>query len=1288
MQQLNLMKNNDNFYRSVIHSMKLGYSYHKLLFDKNGKAVDYIFLEVNDAFESIIGIKRENIIGEKASVALNQNLITHLDWIETFENVCKTGRSFSFKVFSEELNKWLDVNVIGNTKDSFTFLFSELNKDDSSVTGLLKDKLKETDSKYRKLFDSANDAIFIVSHGIFIDCNDKTLEVFGCKRDQIVGKSPDYFSPDKQPDGTNSNVSAKLRLDLAKAGKPQFFEWTHKRFDNTPFFAEVSLKSFNLDEKDYILAIVRDVSEKQDIYKKQQSSELFLKFFIKAIPGPVFMMNPDGEIVVANEAHAKRFGLDEQQIIGKNIYEILPEDVAKRRRKYTEKVLRSRKSLSFDDFKDDKYFRYIVHPILDNKGNVSLLAMMVTDITDLKIAEDKLADSNEIFASFMENVDALCFLKEENGKLIYINKCFKNYFGVKDDFLGKTHFDIFPEERAAFIDMMDKKVLAEGVSNYIEHFYDTKGQPGIFDVSVFKIERKGKTPLIGGIGHNITKLKINEERLKKLTIAVDQSANVIMITDVNGDIEYVNPKFTELTGYSIEEVIGENPRILKSGEQPKKFYKNMWKTIISGEEWMGEFHNKKKNGDFYWELSTIAPVKDEKGIITNFIAVKEDITERKKYEAELNKQLAFTRTLLNTIPNAIFYKNSDGIYIGCNSAYENLMNTKEDEINGKTVYEIYPKEYADLFQAKDNEMFERKSIQIYESKFVLNDGIIDVMIYKALYPEGDGKFGIIGAIVDITSVKEIQKNLKQAKEMAEKANTARGEFVAIVSHEIRSPLNGILGMTDLALGLSASKEQSTYLENVKYSAFSLLEIINNILDFSKIEAGKIEIEKIRFDLLDIVENSLQLFAPKCLENDVELLMHIDQEMPRYFIGDPRKIRQVLINLLSNAVKFTMQGEISVNIIIERQNEDQNKVKINFFVNDTGIGIPENKINYIFENFTQGDESTSRVYGGTGLGLSIAKSLVNQMGGDIYVNSQPGIGSSFVFDVELVISEEEKIRDVFSEPLGIKKALIVDDNRLNGIFLKELLELWKINSDVCNSAADGLKMIHDEYISGNPYEIMFVDYKMPSMDGVEMIKKIRFDMQMPDIPIVLMASYSPGQTASNIFAKLNIGFVLNKPLKINELFEGMKNTLLKKTDMDSNLKPGDEIPARPEKFNVLVVEDNPVNKLIVKEYLSRLGCDVVIASDGIEGVEKFQTVDIDLIFMDIHMPKMDGLTATRKIREIESGKSHIPIVALTADAMPGDREKCLEAGMDHYISKPFTIDDLKNAITIMLIEGKL
>lgn len=1283
------MKQKENFYKSVIQNMKLGYSYQRLIYDKNKKPVDYEFLEVNDHFEIITGLKKEDVLGRNATIALNQNLITHLDWVETFYNVCRTGKSFSFKIFTEELNKWLDVNVIGNTSDCFTFIFSELNFDDTSVTLMLKEKLKETDSKYRKLFESANDAIFIVNDGIFIDCNNKTLEMFGCTRDQIIGRSPDYFSPKKQPDGSLSIISAKKRIDLAKSGVPQFFEWTHKKYDKTNFYAEVSLNNFNLDNKGYILAVVRDISEKHLIYSKQKDSEMFLKFFIKAIPGPVFMMKPDGEIVVANEAHSKRFGLNEEQIIGKNIYKILPPDVAKRRRKQTEKVLRSKKPFAFDDFKDDSYYRYKVHPVLDDSGDVSLLAMMVTDITDRKTAEDKLAESNEIFTSFMDNVDALCFLKEENGRLLYVNESFKNYFGHDAVFIGKTHFDIFPEERAIFIDNIDKQALSVGSASYIEYFSDNKGIPGIFQVSIFKILRNGKPALLGGIGHNITSLKINEERLNKLTIAVDQSANVIVITDNNGDIEYVNPKFTELTGYSLDEVISENARIMKSGEHSQSFYDEMWKTITAGKVWRGEFHNKKKDGELYWELSTIAPVKNEDGIITNFIAVKEDITERKSYEAELNKQLAFTKTLLNTIPNAIFYKNSDGIYIGCNNAYEELMEIKEKDILGKTVYEIYPRKYAELFHLKDLELYEQKSIQIYESKFILNNGsTVAVMIYKALYPEGEGKFGIIGAIVDITGVKNIQEKLQQAKEMAEKANNARGEFMAIMSHEIRTPMNGIIGMTDLALESSVSKEQRVFLDNVKYSAYSLLEIINNVLDFSKIEAGKIELETIKFDLLDLVENSVQLFAPKCQNNNVELVMNIDKELPKYFFGDPKRIRQILVNLLSNAVKFTQQGEISVNVSIDRQKSDAKKTKLKIFVNDTGIGIPENKISYIFEDFTQADESTFRVYGGTGLGLSIARGLAAQMNGNISAISELGKGSSFVFEVDLAISGTEKIIDVFSEPIGIKKALIVDDNISNGQFIKDLLELKGVQTDFSANAIDGLEMINDAFIEGKPYEIIFVDYKMPEMDGVEMIKKIRFDMQMSELPVILMTYFSSGNSANSVFTKLNISYVLNKPIKINELFEGIKHLVIKKTIMDNNQNLENHIPARPERFSVLVVEDNPVNKLIVKEYLTRLGCDVIIASDGIEGVEKYQNSKIDLIFMDIHMPKMDGLTATRTIREIENGKSHIPIVALTADAMPGDRDKCLDAGMDHYISKPFTIDDLKDAITILLIEGKL
>ena len=765
-------------------------------------------------------------------------------------------------------------------------------------------------------------------------------------------------------------------------------------------------------------------------------------------------------------------------------------------------------------------------------------------------------------------------------------------------------------------------------------------------------------------------------QIRKLLTAVEQSANTIMITDLSGDIEYVNQRFYELTGFSCEEAIGKNPRILKSGFQDDAFYKKLWGTISSGNQWKGEIYNKKKNGDFFWESTSIAPIKNHEGDIINYIAIKEDITERKQTEKALTEAKEFAELLYKVIPSALFTVDCDQNITSWNTQAEVITGFSKQEMIGNSCFTFAQTPCIDRCGLLEPTVI--KPIHGRECTIRKKSGEI-ITISKNVDTLKDELGNIIGGIEsfeDITIRKQIETALQKAKEDAERANSAKSDFLATMSHEIRTPMNGVIGMTELALTTNLSLSQRDYLESIQTSAYLLLDTINDILDFSKIEAGKLEIEHIEFNIYDVLEKSVDILTVKAFEKNLELLCEIEPGLPEFFIGDPLRIRQILVNFISNAIKFTEKGEICVTARKQPgYSETDDKVRILFSVKDTGIGIEEIKLQHIFDQFTQADNSTTRKYGGTGLGLSISKMLTEIMHGSLIVDSEPGVGSSFSFELPLKIATEHIGEHEFTKP-DINRILVVDDNLTNLKIMKDMLSYWGIDSHMCTSGKEALEVIQNANESHKPFDLVIIDMHMPEMDGIAVAEKIRAQYTMNRKPVIFMYSSVERENVVQRSKNLGIEQFLTKPVKMKDFFELLHHRELHKhikpeitspsTDIMQNIEPGKTI---------LIAEDNSINMKLLSVMLLKTGVRVITAANGDEAIAQYKNNQVDLIFMDIHMPERDGFQATIDIRKMESPGTRIPIIALTAIAMPGDREKCIEAGMDDYLSKPFRKDDL-------------
>jgi PAS domain S-box-containing protein len=776
------------------------------------------------------------------------------------------------------------------------------------------------------------------------------------------------------------------------------------------------------------------------------------------------------------------------------------------------------------------------------------------------------------------------------------------------------------------------------------------------------------------------------------TAAQALTANAIVITDQNGRIEWVNPAFTQLTGYSLQEALGQSPRICKSGLHDSTFYKEFWRILLEGKPWSGEFTNKRKNGELYTESMTVSPVRAGNGDIKHFVAIKTDTTAQKRAEAELHSAKALAESMerdlrlrfeQTPLPMWI-YDLETYAFLEVNEAALRRYGYTRQEVLKMTMLDIRPpSDIPDVLRRIARvPRTESSEITVTSSRHRTKAGELFEVELFCRSINCRGRAAELVFVNDITERKHTEGYLQAAKMQAEAANRAKSEFLANMSHEIRTPMNAIIGMSGLLLDTNLDTVQREYVDLVKSSADALLSLINDILDFSKIEAGKLKLDDFSFNVAETVSSALKPMGVRAHDKGLELVLDIAPDLPMNLKGDPGALRQIIVNLVANAIKFTEKGEVIVTVMVESRSNDA--VVLHFTVADTGIGIPASEQQTIFEAFRQADGSTTRRYGGTGLGLSISSALVHMMGGRIWVSSEVGRGSEFHFTAAFAVLERITA-NIIPPDRGIlrgMKVLIVDDNAINGRLLQATVERWGMKAASADSAARAIELL-DQVHKDNPwFPLVLLDAQMPAMCGFELAEVIRERSDCKGTAVMMLTSAGQRGDAARC-RDLGIAAYLTKPIVESELLQAVLSCLGPANNQDSLpacLVTRHSLRDASQRLRVLLVEDNATNRLLALRVLEKQGHAVTVVENGRLAVAAVDKSPFDLVLMDVQMPEMDGFEATRAIRDRERGfNRHLAIVALTAHAMVGDREKCLAAGMDGVVTKPFDVAQLNQEI---------
>jgi two-component system sensor histidine kinase/response regulator len=751
----------------------------------------------------------------------------------------------------------------------------------------------------------------------------------------------------------------------------------------------------------------------------------------------------------------------------------------------------------------------------------------------------------------------------------------------------------------------------------------------------------------------------------------------IIGTDANGVITVFNQGAERVLGYAARELVGKaTPAVIHDPDEVAERAAELgiesgFEVLVAAARAGGDETRRwtyiRKDGERRQVSLTVTAERGPEDDVVGFLGVAVDVTDELRAREQLRVSTDRLQGILDHTAATISMRDRDGRYVLVNRRWEQVFGLKAEAVIGRTAGEVLP-EHADTAHELHREVLAGGKEREFEFELDRSGGTESHLAVVFPLTQPDGTVYATGAVS--TDVTDRKRALAEAVE----ASRAKSEFVANMSHEIRTPLNGVIGMLELLGATDLTDEQREYARTAASSGDALLTVINDVLDFSKIEAGRLDLDEYDFDIREVVESTTEMLAPRAHAKGVELTSWVDEQVPALVRGDGARLRQVLTNLLSNAVKFTAVGEVAVRV--EQQERGERQIVARIEVSDTGIGIEPERIPALFEPFSQADASTTRRFGGTGLGLAISRQLVEMMGGELSARSRPSAGSTFSFTAQLEIASEERAtrraRSTIPEEVRI---LVVDDNATNRAIVTGYLRERSARCGEASSGRSALAQMREASQAGEPYELVILDFHMPEMDGTELALAIRRTPSLRSARLVMLTSAAGREPAAR---EARVDRFLTKPIRRARLLETVADVLAAPADVPA-VAPAAPVPAPalppPSRGRVLVAEDNAVNQVVIKGMLARHGFEAEIVDNGADAVARLDRTLHAAVLMDCQMPRLDGYEATRRIRAAEPAGARVPIIALTASAMAGDRERCLEAGMDDYLSKPVRTDAL-------------
>ncbi|MEP9372896.1 response regulator [Mesorhizobium sp. KR1-2] len=936
------------------------------------------------------------------------------------------------------------------------------------------------------------------------------------------------------------------------------------------------------------------------------------------------------------------------------------------------------------------------------------------DVSEMKDRETRLAEAlnkAQLAEVVINGIKDPIFVKDADLRFVFVNEAFSSLFRCRpQEMLGRTYREFVDVADAKRFEGTERQVLATGELFEVEQNFTQKGQTRTRIVRKTRVSPDGKQNYVAGFLFDVTDIKTREneaeEARQRLANVLESLPAGVIIYDRDDRFVLANRKLKDSLPAMLDAwVPGQSLRYAIELAHQVGYFRESGDTALDAlydtdaEAWISGYMERyyarhlvseRLNPDERWVKAFDTRADDG-----TYIGVRVDITELKTRENALRdsmSQIELYRHVLDELPVSAYVKNADLTFEFVNKMWCSFGGISKEDAVGRSDRDFFGDEGVG-FARRDLEVLRTGELSEMEETLTHADGSMRHLIAKkSRLVSRDGSVHLIGSSTDISELKQRENELQEAQTRAVLADRAKSEFLANMSHEIRTPMNGVLGMAELLAKSDLDPKQKTFTDIIVKSGNALLTIINDILDFSKIDAGQLVLDPAPFNLAEAIEDVATLVSTRAKEKDLELIVHVAPNLRDLFVGDVGRIRQIITNLVGNAVKFTDAGHVLIDVTGETVD---GVAQLRIAVSDTGIGIPAEKLKLVFEKFSQVDSSSTRRHEGTGLGLAITSRLVALMGGQIGVESTEGKGSTFWFTLALPNAGRPEGRKTTPIDVTGARVLIVDDNSVNRAILMEQMTSWTFDACAAESGAEGLKVLQAAADLGIPVDCVVLDYQMPGMTGADMARIMRAIPNLAETPIVMLTSVDQSLVNAS-FRDLAIDAQLIKPARSSTLLEALVTTIQRRRAIrfageippprpaapiaaGEPLQPAAAVRQRSReartadhRVDILVAEDNEVNQLVFTQILDETNLTFEIVSNGRKAVAAFKEMNPRMILMDVSMPEMNGLEATGAIRELEAASgARVPIIGVTAHALKGDRERCLEAGMDDYLAKPIS-----------------